>query len=144
MPKLNIGCGPYPIDGYINIDKNPRWKPDVVCDVRKGLPYEDSSIDEIWASHFCEHLTYDEFMDFMDEAWRVLKKGSRCVITVPLNERATIDHKMTLSEGSLDFLGTEEGRTYHNRNWNWDFKRNGITGSHNGYDIMQVTVNAIK
>lgn len=142
--RVNVGCGPYPLAGYVNLDKNPRLHPDMVCDIRKGLPFGDNSVEEVWASHVIEHLDYDEFMDFLDEAYRVLKAGCACVMTVPLAERETIDHKMTLYMSSLDFLGTDEGRLYHNRNWRWDFHHDGVIGNHKGYDIMRVTIRAIK
>ena len=44
-----------------------------VFDVRKTpWPWKDSSVGEIWCSHFIEHLTGAERMAFMNECHRVL------------------------------------------------------------------------
>src|SRR5229473_1890677 len=34
---VNVGCGPYPVEGFCNIDYG--WRPGVFCfDIRKGIP----------------------------------------------------------------------------------------------------------
>jgi predicted SAM-dependent methyltransferase len=79
--KINLGCSDRPIPGYVNIDiKNP--KADVLADIRH-LPYEDGSIDEIYASHVLEHFGRYEFMDVLREWRRVIKPGSFIYIAVP-------------------------------------------------------------
>lgn len=143
IPKLNVGCAKYPLEGYINIDKNPKSKADVVMDVRKGLPYSDSSVQDVVASHFLEHLTYDEAMDFLDEVHRVLIPGGYLTLVVPVLEFATIDHKTFYDKGSLDFLWSEEWRDYHNRKWHWNCIDKFFTQS-NGYDIINVKLSAVK
>lgn len=59
MRKLNLGCGPYKMEGHINIDCNPLHKPDIVRDVSRGLPFDDNSVESIVASHFLE--SFDTF-----------------------------------------------------------------------------------
>lgn len=117
--KLNIGCGPYPQAGYINIDINPRQKPDVVRDVRKGLPFDSDSADEILASHFLEHLTADEMLDLLEECYRVLKGGARMVILVPLREPYSLDHVRAFDERSFDPLEFPETPDYYQRAFRW-------------------------
>ena len=75
MKKLNLGCGYSKASGYINIDNRPEVEPDVCCDLVAGLPYEDSTIDEIRAYDFLEHIPILSTISFMDEMWRVLKPG---------------------------------------------------------------------
>jgi predicted SAM-dependent methyltransferase len=72
---------------WINIDqdKNFTIPPGVEflqIDVRNGLPFEDESVDIIYASHFLDHLSYFEAIDFLKEAKRVLKKDGIMWIAV--------------------------------------------------------------
>jgi len=62
-------------------NKDTGEKIDVVCDVEKGLPFEDSSADTIVAGEFIEH-TLRPF-DFLLDCKRVLKDGGRLIITSP-------------------------------------------------------------
>ena len=73
--KINLGSGNRPVDGFINIDIQERVNPDVVCDVVKGLPYEDSSVDEVRAHDFLEHIPMGKTIGVIEEIWRVLKPG---------------------------------------------------------------------
>ena len=76
-PKLNLGCGFRKIENYINIDNRSEVEPDLVCDVMKGLPYEDSSIDEVRAFDFLEHIPIGTTVAVIEEIWRVLKPGGK-------------------------------------------------------------------
>lgn len=46
-------------------------------------PFEDESCEELHCSHFMEHLTGFQHIDFMNEAWRVLIPGGKLTIIVP-------------------------------------------------------------
>ena len=84
MVKLDIGCGPNKKEGFIGIDQFPMEGVDVVMDVRKErLPYDDGSVDEIYASHFLEHLTALERVHLLNEAYRVLKHGGTMTVITP-------------------------------------------------------------
>lgn len=84
MVKLDIGCGPNKKEGFIGIDQFPMEGVDVVMDVRKEhLPYDDDAVDEIYASHFLEHLTALERVHFLNEAYRVLKHGGTMTVITP-------------------------------------------------------------
>jgi predicted SAM-dependent methyltransferase len=102
--KLNIGCGPYKDAGVINIDKNPVWEPDLVLDVRKGLPYEDNSVDGIKAWHFIEHLDKDEIVGFLAECYRVLKQKGKLDLLFPIGVTYDLDHKSYLSKYSFELI----------------------------------------
>jgi SAM-dependent methyltransferase len=91
--KLNIGCGPYKQNGYINIDKNKVWEPDVVLDITNGLPYEDNTIDEIMAHHVIEHLDKNDVIKFIEQCYRKLKPNGVFDIIVPLGITYDLDHK---------------------------------------------------
>ncbi len=68
-----MGCGGRHVEGYINIDIEERHNPDLVCDIEKGLPYEDDSMEEIRAFDFLEHINPDKVIFVMQEIHRVLK-----------------------------------------------------------------------
>jgi len=99
MILLNLGCG-YPRPGapWINIDQlhttlpNPK-SPERInlakernyidCDLSKGIPFGENEVDGIFASHFLEHLTPQEGVQFLRECHRVLKVGGILRISVP-------------------------------------------------------------
>jgi predicted SAM-dependent methyltransferase len=70
------------LKGFCNIDINEKVKPDIVCDVRK-LPFDDESVDFIYAGHLLEHLFCDKVPEYLKEWKRVMKKGAKLVIVVP-------------------------------------------------------------
>ena len=78
--KLHLGCGPTKLEGWVNIDFDPDLNPDVVADVR-NLPYEEDSVEEIYASHLLEHFGYEE--PVLEEWHRVLKPGGNITVIVP-------------------------------------------------------------
>jgi len=73
MKKVNLGCGSYPLEGYINVDIRESVKPDVVADILKGLPFETDSIDEVSCSEFLEHFTPKQVTEVIREIARILK-----------------------------------------------------------------------
>lgn len=79
--RLNLGCGPRKIPGYINVDLRP--DADVVADARDLSYFEDEIADEIIASHLIEHFYYWEVQDILAEWKRVLKPGAVLYIECP-------------------------------------------------------------
>jgi predicted SAM-dependent methyltransferase len=80
--KLNVGCGTNKMDGYINLDYNPQVNPDVRRDIERGLPWNDETFDEINCEQVLEHI--HDIVFVMSEFWRVLRKGGKLRISVPL------------------------------------------------------------
>lgn len=73
--KLHLGCGGDLKEGYVNIDA--QLPCDLKHDFRNPLPYEDASIDEIWANGVIQHFSKEEWK-FIKKDWvRVLKKGGK-------------------------------------------------------------------
>jgi len=99
--KLNIGCGISGIEGWVNIDNSPSillsrlplgrrifrtpdWPRSVRrADVRKRIPFPDSSVSCIYSSHAFECLTYKESLAVAQECFRVLRPGGILRIVVP-------------------------------------------------------------
>jgi ubiquinone/menaquinone biosynthesis C-methylase UbiE len=52
-----------------------------LCDIGRGLPFRDNSIDHVFCSDLLEHLL--DVDTFLDEIKRVLKSGGYCVLSTP-------------------------------------------------------------
>lgn len=83
MKLLNIGCGSHFHGAWTNIDVVSCVPEVTAWDVRKGLPFDDSTFDAVYHSHVIEHLAQDAAVAFMQEAVRVLKPGSVMRVVVP-------------------------------------------------------------
>lgn len=81
--RIDIGCGKVSQEGWLGIDAI-NFGQKYLHDVRKGLPmFEDNSVDEARSSHFVEHLTGPERIDFFNELFRVMKVGAVAQIITP-------------------------------------------------------------
>lgn len=80
--KLNLGCGAFKKEGFINIDSSVFTKPDLVYDLNIiPYPFENESFNLIEVDHALEHL--DAPFAVMKELHRILKKEGQMVIRVP-------------------------------------------------------------
>jgi len=80
---IDLGCGLHKQKDAIGIDNMDLEGVDIVADIKKGIPMEDLSCDEVIMSHFFEHLNEDERLNLMKEIYRVLKVGGVVKITCP-------------------------------------------------------------
>lgn len=83
LVKLDLGCGQNKQEGFTGVDL---YAPnaDVKIDLLKfPLPWEDNSVDELFASHFLEHVPQKLRWPFMDECWRIMKPGAVMRVFVP-------------------------------------------------------------
>lgn len=82
--KLNLGCGNNYLEGFINLDVNPKAKPDIICnldDPNVKLPFKDGEIDFIYASHIFEHIRY--LPELKLELDRITRFPGGLVVIVP-------------------------------------------------------------
>ena len=83
--KLHLGCGKDIIKDWINLDLISGPGVDVVADLdnplKLDLPFEDGSIEEIYASHLIEHISNP--LPLMEELHRVSKDGAKAVFKCP-------------------------------------------------------------
>jgi len=76
MKKLNLGCGLRHQKDFINIDNRPEVKPDLLCDVLMGLPFDDNSVEYVLANDFLEHIPIGQsVVRVIEEIYRVLING---------------------------------------------------------------------
>lgn len=110
--KLDIACGQNKQKGFKGVDIAPAPGVDFVVDLEKfpWQPFKDSSIEEIYCSHYLEHTP--DLMKFMDEIWRICINDAKVTFVCPYYSsiRAWQDptHKRAISEAT--FL-------YTNKDW---------------------------
>lgn len=95
LPKLNIGAGLSPKEGYVNLDMEGGPGIDVVHDMTViPWPFPDGHFGGIEASHVLEHIPMeyvpvpgrgkrDALIAVMEEIYRVTAPGGRVYIQVP-------------------------------------------------------------
>jgi len=81
--RLDLGCGRNKQEGFTGVDL---YAPD--ADVKLDLfkfpwPWKDGTVDEIFASHFVEHIPQTIRWRFFEECWRVMKLDATMRIIVP-------------------------------------------------------------
>lgn len=82
--SLNIGCGPFGQDGWVNVDLMDLKNVSFTYDARKSLPFKNQTVDRIRVEHFFEHLDKSfEVPSFLEECKRVMKEGAVLRIVVP-------------------------------------------------------------
>jgi SAM-dependent methyltransferase len=106
--KINIGAGSKRIAGFLNIDSDSGCNPDFCLNIeRDKLPFDDNSIDEVYAHHILEHLG-DGFFHCLQELYRVCKHGAIIDVRVPHPKHDTflIDptHKRPIYPHTLDMF----------------------------------------
>lgn len=74
--KLNLGCGPYLLPGFRNMDPLvDGWT------FQEGLPFPDGSVESITASHAFHVLREEEVLPAFRDCYRVLQPGGILRIT---------------------------------------------------------------
>jgi len=81
--RINIGCGGYGNDGWLNCDFDPLGEGYVFVDACQPLPFPDASADFIFTEHMIEHLTLSDAQNFLTECARVLRPGGRIRVATP-------------------------------------------------------------
>lgn len=84
--NINLGAGETLVKGFINVDMVEKPGIDVVWDLEEfPWPFPDNCADLLIASQLVEHINPHKgvFIQFMDEAWRILKVGGQFMISTP-------------------------------------------------------------
>lgn len=81
--RLNIGCGRWKHDGWVNIDRQASCEPDVLIDGVE-LPLEDDCAERVYLGHILEHLSYElEAPALLHEVARVLHRRGQLAVVGP-------------------------------------------------------------
>jgi hypothetical protein len=92
--KLNLGCGEFLKEGYVNLDFYANVTPDVRHNLEEiPYPFPDNSFELIEADHVLEHLSKP--FEIMAELYRISLNGATLRIRVPHFSRGFThaDHK---------------------------------------------------
>lgn len=82
--KLDLGCGQNKREGFTGVDSVAGAGVDVVHDLMKfPWPFKSDSVEEVFSSHFLEHVPGLLRIPFMDELYRVMKVGAKAIIITP-------------------------------------------------------------
>lgn len=82
--KIDLGCGGRKREGFLGVDQYAMEGVDVVLNIGVDVwPWENDSVEEIVASHFLEHLTAEQRVHVMNEAFRVMKAGAKFTVITP-------------------------------------------------------------
>ncbi len=55
--KINMGCSTRKLEGYVNLDGEDTFAPDVVHDLESfPWPFDDNAAEEVVFNHVLEHL----------------------------------------------------------------------------------------
>ena len=125
--KLNLGSGGRPLEGYINVDSNPKaLKVDIVHDFRAGtLPFHDEHAERMRMLHVINHLSLVNARKILRESVRVLRSDGR--LTIMVTDFAFVLERL-LQDGLHDawmscVFGTA-GNTYDDdfHHWGYSFE----------------------
>lgn len=82
--KVNLGCGRFKLDGFVNVDVNEDLQPDVVAfakDYMETLP--DNGVEVVYMGHMIEHITVQEGGELLAVIAQKLHPGGKLIVTLP-------------------------------------------------------------
>jgi predicted SAM-dependent methyltransferase len=105
--KINLGCGPNKLKGFVNCDWSKEMGADKVFDMNKiPWPFKDNSVSEVLMSHVLEH--FHEPIKILKEIYRISQNGARIRINVPYfsheSSFSMLDHYHHFTWTSFDAL----------------------------------------
>ncbi len=112
IKRLNLGCGKRIHPTWTNLDLVPAVPGVTACDLSKGIPFEDCSVDVVYNSAMLEHLRREDAASFLKECHRVLKPGGIIRVGVPDLERQCRCYLQT-----LDAAASGKPSAEHDYDW---------------------------
>lgn len=96
--KLHLGSGSVTLDGWVNIDLEAPGA-DMLLDLRKPLPFTDSSVSHVYSEHVIEHIEYEEAQALLREIRRVLRPDGVLRLSTPDLAWIVLNYVGGLTEG---------------------------------------------
>jgi SAM-dependent methyltransferase len=86
--RLNLGSGDKPTpDGWTSVDADGNYGPDLVADVT-ALPFDDGSVERIFAAHLCEHIPLPQLPSALAEWRRLMAPDGVLMLVGPCIDKA--------------------------------------------------------
>lgn len=82
---VDLGCGLAKKPEFIGVDRFQLPGVDIIADLDGKLPFDDSSVDLVYASHSLEHVK--DLMHTIREIYRICKHGAQVCIVAPYYEQ---------------------------------------------------------
>ena len=125
--RVNLACGQTKEVGWTGVDFVKTPVTDIVHDLFKfPWPFKDESVDEVFCSHFFEHIPGMIRGKWMDELYRIMKPEAKATFFMPYFQSARSMQDFTHAwppVGAQSFL-------YFNKEW-----RNQNKLTHGHYDL---------
>jgi len=134
---VNVGSGPFVIDGFVNLELRAYHDDVVRWDCRRSLPFTDASCAGIRIEHFVEHLDpRDELPALLADCYRSLQPGGVLRIIVPdtarylrayLDDDRVAFHRLAVPDPLPDDLPTPLDivnhvfHQWHEHRWAYDW-----------------------
>jgi predicted SAM-dependent methyltransferase len=91
MLQINVGCGEFRAEGWLNVDiysgGEGQPKPDIIASA-ENLPFADGMVDRLYAGHVLEHIEFDMVPEILREFRRVLSPIGGLLVVGPDLDRA--------------------------------------------------------
>lgn len=81
--KISLGAGGMRFPGWLHVDADAQWQPDVVADLSQPLPFADDYADFLQSEDFIGQLSFAQAREHLRDCHRVLKAGGVLRLLTP-------------------------------------------------------------
>lgn len=135
--KVLLGSGNQKEEGYLSLDISDKCGADIVADIREPWTWATELIEELKADNVMEHLSVEERISVMNEAWERMKPGGMFWIRVPLFKLDADHISGAFSDPTHKTFWTMETIDYFNQ----DHPRGRVFGRDYGIKLWKVQRN---